>query len=87
MPCCQATEHAWCKDKSVVYKGDDGNEYCIFHAPKDKKGLTNKKFQKYIFDEIVQTRGYVELFLEKDGGLLRNNRTCPLLDCFPSETS
>jgi uncharacterized protein YjbI with pentapeptide repeats len=41
----------WCKEHPVVHK-DSGKEYCVFHAPKDKKGISTEEFNILVFAEI-----------------------------------
>lgn len=45
------SENLWCKEEEVIYKEAE-QEYCIFHAPKGKKGCTLEQFNKLIFDRI-----------------------------------
>ncbi|MCD6160980.1 MAG: pentapeptide repeat-containing protein [candidate division Zixibacteria bacterium] len=57
-------------DKICAYDGCNepvnsphDNEYCVFHAPKDKKGITGEEFNKLIFKKLDRKdynfRGYV----------------------------
>jgi uncharacterized protein YjbI with pentapeptide repeats len=47
--------HFWCKDIPVVdYKDEEGNEYCVFHAPRGKKGISVKEFNTLIFKKISE---------------------------------
>jgi len=51
MPCCKA--YRWCRDLPVVdYKDNQGNEYCLFHAPKDEKGISLEEFNEFVFKKI-----------------------------------
>ncbi len=53
MPCCKADIHGWCKELDVVqYRDEDDREYCVFHAPKGKKGVTLIEFNNLLFDRI-----------------------------------
>jgi len=53
MPCCKAEEYTWCKDLPVVsYKEIEGNEYCVFHAPKGQKGISLEEFNELVFERI-----------------------------------
>jgi hypothetical protein len=53
MPCCKAEEYIWCKDLPVVsYMDTEGNEYCVFHAPKGLKGISLEEFNKLVFERI-----------------------------------
>jgi uncharacterized protein YjbI with pentapeptide repeats len=53
LPCCVAEILGWCKDLPVVgYKDEKGNEYCVFHAPKGKKGVSLAEFNNLIFNRI-----------------------------------
>lgn len=58
MPCCRTKkkQYQWCKPFPVVeYKDQEGNEYCVFHAPHGKKGIYPEEFNKTIFDRISQS--------------------------------
>lgn len=60
MPCCKAEKYSWCKDLPVVDHGEEEeNEYCIFHAPQGKKGVSVEKFNKLVFERIenAKTKG------------------------------
>lgn len=58
MSCCKAIETgSWCSeihnpDYERVYKDENGNEYCLFHAPHVKKGMSVENFNKIIFNRI-----------------------------------
>lgn len=57
MPCCKAGDYKWCEDLPVVdYKDEEGNEYCVFHAPKGKKNITIQEFNKLVFDKIEKAK-------------------------------
>jgi uncharacterized protein YjbI with pentapeptide repeats len=56
LPTCKDS-HQWCKDefengKKPAYINEAGMEYCVFHAPKEKKGVSLEDFNKRIFDRI-----------------------------------
>lgn len=56
MPCCKDI-YQWCKDefengKKAVYIDETGMEYCIFHAPKGKKGVSLEEFNNRVFTRI-----------------------------------
>lgn len=54
MACCKAEKFdGWCKRLPSPYVDSDGKEYCLFHAPKEHKGVTLDKFNKKI-DGIVK---------------------------------
>ena len=46
----------WCKSFPTVfdYRDDEGKEYCVFHAPLGKKGITAELFNEMVFGEIKQ---------------------------------
>jgi len=53
MPCCKAKIYGWCQDLPVVeYKDKEGNEYCLFHAPKNTKGISLEEFNELVFKKI-----------------------------------
>lgn len=57
MACCKAEEYKWCKELDTVYTDEEGKEYCVFHAPKGKKGVANiEKFNDLIFTRILEAR-------------------------------
>lgn len=57
MACCKGENRGWCKDHPVVnYKDESGNEYCIFHAPSDQKGISVFEFNSCVYDEIKQAK-------------------------------
>jgi len=52
-----AERHEWCKELPVVdYKDEEGKEYCIFHAPQGKKGVSVEEFNKLIFKRINEAK-------------------------------
>ena len=56
MPCCKSKERpAWCGDEEVVYTDEDGKEYCLFHAPKEHKGMSVEEFNERVFQRIRET--------------------------------
>jgi uncharacterized protein YjbI with pentapeptide repeats len=54
LPCCKAKEYGWCKDLEPVkgYKDDQGNEYCVFHAPAGEKGVSLDEFNQMVFTRL-----------------------------------
>lgn len=45
MACCKAEEFGgWCKDHTIVYTNNYGDDYCLFHAPKGHKGISAESF-------------------------------------------
>ena len=57
MACCKSKEMQWCKDEPIAYKDEDGNEYCLFHAPADKKSMSVGEFNERVFEKIRRTPG------------------------------
>ena len=51
MPACK-DKYYWCKDEPSVCRDGDGMRYCVFHAPKGKKGVSLEDFNKKIFAKI-----------------------------------
>lgn len=64
-------EPGWCKDEQVVYtEGDE--HFCIFHAPKEHKGVPIEDFNKLIFNRLNTA--------------LENNEECDLFSTvFPGD--
>ncbi len=57
--CCKADAHGllgWCRNLNVVYTDENGRQYCVFHAPRGKKGVSLEKFNKLIFTKIENIR-------------------------------
>ncbi len=55
MPCCKSKGFKWCKDLKIVHTDEEGKEYCVFHAPKGKKGVaTVVEFNESIFQRIQE---------------------------------
>lgn len=52
MPACKDKYNKWCKDEKTVYTDEAGMEYCVFHAPKGKKGVSLEAFNEMIFERI-----------------------------------
>lgn len=52
MPCCKTEDFKWCHDVPIVYSDSEGKEYCTFHAPKGKKGLSVEEFNSRVFERI-----------------------------------
>ncbi len=44
----------WCKARCcpIAYQDEDGKEYCVFHAPEGKKGLSQDEFNGIVYEEI-----------------------------------
>ena len=67
MPCCKAKGwikevrdirrriSGWCEDEDVLYTDEDGKDFCLFHAPADKKGMSVEEFNELVFERIRQT--------------------------------
>jgi uncharacterized protein YjbI with pentapeptide repeats len=48
-----APKHKWCNDIPAPHKDGEGNRYCIYHAPRGRKGETDHEhFNKLVFREI-----------------------------------
>ncbi len=60
---CNANQN-WCGEHEIVYSEDD-NHYCVFHAPKDKKGISNEDFNKLVFQLIDKNRKKKDVLLLK----------------------
>ena len=57
MACCKAEEYHWCGKEPVVdYKDEEGKEYCVFHAPKGKKGIPFKEFNELVYKRIEEAK-------------------------------
>ena len=58
MGCCKAERYKWCEHEPVVagYKDEQGNEYCIFHAPSGKKGPEPGQFNEQVFSKIRRAK-------------------------------
>ena len=53
MACCRGySTKYWCERHPDVYKDNDGNQYCVFHAPSGEKGIEDTLFIDLLFDEI-----------------------------------
>jgi hypothetical protein len=46
----------WCEKFPIVLTDDDGRDYCIFHAPQGRKGLTLHEFNKTVFNHIDEAK-------------------------------
>lgn len=62
MPCNAGYD--WCKNERVIC-ADGGNEYCLFHAPSNKKGMDDTKFNVLVLQHISEriSRKFNELDL------------------------
>lgn len=52
--CCRCEELRW-KDEpplEIVYTDEAANKYCIFHAPKEHKGVDDWAFEKIVHERI-----------------------------------
>lgn len=48
-----APKYKWCNDIPAPHKDDEGNRYCIYHAPRGRKGGADVgHFNKLVFREI-----------------------------------
>jgi uncharacterized protein YjbI with pentapeptide repeats len=57
VPCCMADDYNdWCKDLEIVYKDKKRKEYCVFHAPQGKKGVSLEKFNAFVFQRVEDIR-------------------------------
>jgi len=54
--CCKADTAVWCEKERVIYKDSKGKEYCVFHAPRGKKGVTVQQFNQLVFSRIKGTK-------------------------------
>jgi len=54
LTCCMGEKYSWCQSQyeGVVYTDGEGKEYCLFHAPQGKKGMTLPQFNGKILEEI-----------------------------------
>lgn len=55
MACCKCIEHRWDDPQDVVYRDQEGNEYCVFHAPAEHKGMPVDDFHALISERIQAT--------------------------------
>lgn len=53
MPCIN-TGYDWCRHLHTAYRDGD-KEYCIFHAPQGRKGLSTEQFNEQVFKRIAST--------------------------------
>ena len=65
MACCQAAVYGWCRDLPLVdYKDERGEEYCVFHAPQHKKGISVEQFNQSVFrriEDAIKRQGECDL--------------------------
>ncbi|WP_285906167.1 pentapeptide repeat-containing protein [Pseudodesulfovibrio pelocollis] len=53
MACCKCEEHGWNDPQPVVYTDpEDGNVYCLFHAPAEHKGMSVDAFNGHVSERI-----------------------------------
>lgn len=49
MGCCKAEKfEGWCKEYPIAYTNTHGDEYCLFHAPKEHKGVSVENFNSTV---------------------------------------
>lgn len=51
MACCKC-KNRWRDPQGPVFVDDEGNEYCVFHAPADKKGISVDEFNQLVLERI-----------------------------------
>lgn len=58
MACCKCTdvEFEWPDPQMPIYTDKQGDEYCVFHAPIDKKDISVEEFNQLIFDRINKSK-------------------------------
>jgi len=56
--CCKADQYKWCERHDVKYQDDDGNHYCIFHAPKELLNISINDFNQQVITEIDQQKKF-----------------------------
>jgi len=62
MPCCYESGpdsdsgRNWCQDLETVYTDAEGKDYCVFHAPQGKKGVSLEEFNELIFARIREAQ-------------------------------
>lgn len=49
-------KYNWCSNEPVAYKDEQGNEYCVFHAPQGKKGCELSQFNSAVYKRINEDR-------------------------------
>ncbi|MDO9083665.1 MAG: pentapeptide repeat-containing protein, partial [Humidesulfovibrio sp.] len=52
MPCCKCKEHHWPAPQPEVYTDEAGQDYCLFHAPAEHKGMSVDDFNAKVFARI-----------------------------------
>lgn len=90
MACCVGKKYDnWCEDEDPIYKDSDGNEYCIFHAPAELKGmgwkefnsLVRKRLQNKFYQKDIDLRGTIFLdeimFSSSNLPLFKENKKHP----------
>jgi uncharacterized protein YjbI with pentapeptide repeats len=56
MTCCMSKKYNWCRDLQIAYSDNDGNDYCVFHAPKGTKGnISLQSFNELVFAYINES--------------------------------
>ncbi len=52
--CSMGHKYLWCKDLAPNLKDKDGNNLCIFHAPKGEKGgISTEEFNALVFERMI----------------------------------
>ena len=71
MPCYKSQEYKWRENLPTVECKGSAGEYCVFHAPKDKKGVSLEEFNKLVFEEMNKAKEQkVFRGLKRDSGRL-----------------
>jgi len=53
MPCCKAElNFGWCGGEKTIYTDPCGMEYCLFHAPREHKGMSVQNFNERVSERI-----------------------------------
>lgn len=74
MSCCKAEIFRWCEREDVVYTDTGGKEYCVFHAPQGKKGITVKEFKERVFKRINDAKSNASLYKASPAGPIPKNK-------------
>jgi len=56
MPCCYEDGKGWCKDFQTVYTDEQGKNYCVFHAPQGRKGISLEAFNDLVCRRIREAQ-------------------------------
>ncbi len=57
MSCCKCKEHHWRDPQPTTYSDEAGQEYCLFHAPTEHKGMSVEDFNVQVFARIDAIKG------------------------------